>query len=88
MPEWNLDSIIGTEDQAEIQKLTVRQQTQKRFGRFLCRIGWHRKTVWSHVGQIQMCNVRPDGKEIPWEFVVNMRCCTQCQIPDVQIVRA
>lgn len=89
MPEkWDLNSIIDEKAQEEIQKLTVRQSTASRVNRLLCRIGWHRKTIWNQVGQIQMCNIRPDGSEAPWEFAFSMRCCTECGVPDVKIARA
>lgn len=88
MPEWDLSSIINKKQQEEIEKLTTRQKTAKRMSRFLCRLGWHRNTVWNQVGEIQMANLRPDGTEVPWEFALSMRCCTHCLVPEVKVVRA
>lgn len=85
--EWDLEKIITAEDQKDIAKIAEIRAVAERAEAFLCRVGWHRKTTWTEVGKIQMSNLRPDGREIPWEFEMKMRCCMKCGVPEVRAER-
>lgn len=87
MPEkWDLSSIIDESSQAEIQKLTVRQDTEKRVSRFLCRIGWHRNANWDVVGEMQMNSINEiTGEQRPVKYDLAMRVCVKCGLPTARL---
>ncbi len=86
MPEWDLSSIIDEKTQTEIEKLTVRQHTEKRISRFLCRIGWHKKTTWDSIGMMQMASVHEvTGEQFPVQYDLAMRVCMKCGSPAARL---